>query len=272
MFAAFLGERRLSGNSIRTYCGCLKTLHSSLGLPFSRPDILSKVIKGLEHMNGTPGATPRRAHVTPQQLAFLQTKVEAAPLPRRTRDLVWMCFSWQWHGCLRVSEVAAATASSFLDSTLKGKDVSIQALEGHPGRNYILLTLRDFKHSKKPALVELLPTGRPTCPVKAYQEVFREGPPDPDSPLVTISPGLFVGPRLLNQVLSEAFKGTLPPGTTISTHSLRMGLPTLMGARGYSESEIQLQGRWNSNSYLSYCREGRGLRLKDQLDLFNALF
>ena len=40
-----------------------------------------------------------------------------------------------------------------------------------------------------------------------------------------------------------------------------------MAKLGYSDSQIQLQGRWRSESYLKYLKLGRGTRLTDQYDL-----
>ena len=274
MFAAFLGEQGLAASTISTYCGCLSSLHSALGYAYLRPPTLSRVIKGLSHMNRDVKTADKRVHVTPQQLAHLRDRVLASsPLAPATRAMCWLAFSWMWHGSLRVSEVAAPSSRSFSrESTLRGRDIQVKALEGQPGKEYILITLRDFKHSTKPAVVELLPTGQPTCPVRAYRDVFGAGSPDPDSPLVKTAPGRYISSRLLNSILTETFKDTLPPGQVIKNHSLRMGIPSLMGSRGYSESQISIQGRWNSDAYRSYCREGRGLRIKDQLQIFEDLF
>ena len=51
------------------------------------------------------------------------------------------------------------------------------------------------------------------------------------------------------------------------SHSFRAGIPTLMARAGYSDSEIQRQGRWRSSAFLVYCKLGRASRWKDQLTL-----
>ena len=179
-----------------------------------------------------------------------------------------------WHGSLRVSEVAATSAHSFCEtSTLMGRDIQILDLPESPGDKYLLLTIKAAKASKgASALVELLPNKSPVCPVQAFFRVFGQDPPDPNRPIASLSPNLFIDPNLLNKYLKECFHGNLGTKEIILCHSLRMGLPTYMGSRGYPDEHVRLQGRWSSGVYLRYCREGRGLRLQDQFALFNRLY
>ena len=44
---------------------------------------------------------------------------------------------------------------------------------------------------------------------------------------------------------------------SISGHSFRSGLATFMEAANMSEEDIQAWGRWNSQAFRKYCKEGR---------------
>ena len=56
----------------------------------------------------------------------------------------------------------------------------------------------------------------------------------------------------------------LTEGTTgmIKPHSFRSAISTEMAKRGFSDSEIQAQGRWNSSSFNKYIKQTRLKRLK----------
>ena len=48
---------------------------------------------------------------------------------------------------------------------------------------------------------------------------------------------------------------------------LPAGLVTALARLGVSEERCQLVGRWHSSAWLSYAREGRGVRLAEMRDL-----
>ena len=58
---------------------------------------------------------------------------------------------------------------------------------------------------------------------------------------------------------------------TVSSHSFRSGLATAMARHGYSDEEIQRQGRWASAAFLSYLKLGRSTRLQQQERLAEAM-
>ena len=48
----------------------------------------------------------------------------------------------------------------------------------------------------------------------------------------------------------------------IRPHSSRSGVASEMGARGFSDSEIQAQGRWTSQAFKAYMKLNRLKRLR----------
>ena len=66
-----------------------------------------------------------------------------------------------------------------------------------------------------------------------------------------------------NKILTE-LTNPLTNGTDgiIRPHSFRSGVASEMGQRGFSDSEIQAQGRWTSQAFKVYMKLERVKRLK----------
>lgn len=94
--------------------------------------------------------------------------------------------------------------------------------------------------------------GRPTCPIDALKRLFNELPRDGNEPLFeqpdgkALSHPFFVG--AIRKTLSKA--GINPH--LYAGHSFRRGASSAAAAAGYSDYEIQLLGRWRSDSYKLY--------------------
>ena len=66
-----------------------------------------------------------------------------------------------------------------------------------------------------------------------------------------------------NKILTSLTK-SITDGTdgVIKPHSFRSGVASEMGARGFSDTEIQAQGRWSSQAFTAYMKLDRMKRLK----------
>ena len=66
-----------------------------------------------------------------------------------------------------------------------------------------------------------------------------------------------------NKILTTITKN-VTDGTdgVIRPHSFRSGVASEMGLRGFSDSEIQAQGRWTSQAFKAYLKLDRLKRLK----------
>ena len=105
--------------------------------------------------------------------------------------------------------------------------------------------------------VELLANGTRSCPVKAYKKLlhFWGYGRNWQVPLMIKMDGTLVSGRDFNKLLVPLTEGiSKPDGKRILSHSFRSGIPTLMARAGYSDSEIQRQGRWRSSAFLAYCK------------------
>ena len=83
------------------------------------------------------------------------------------------------------------------------------------------------------------------------------------------STGKNITPSSFNLFLKAAladFPG-YPSGLSISSHCFRAGVVTLLGQLGASPDLIKTVGRWSSEAWRGYCKEGRGVRLADQRNI-----
>ena len=83
------------------------------------------------------------------------------------------------------------------------------------------------------------------------------------------SGGNLTGKRF--NILLKQLTDPFAKGRYLRSHSFRAALPTIMGQNGYSDQQIQIQGRWRSDAFLRYCKMGRSLRWKDQMELMDRV-
>lgn len=87
------------------------------------------------------------------------------------------------------------------------------------------------------------------CAVKALRHLFQEWPASPTSPLSKLN-GQFTR-DLVTSTLRQALRSIGVEGH-FSGHSFRRGAATSAREAGLSDEEIQLLGRWKSDSYRLY--------------------
>ena len=83
-----------------------------------------------------------------------------------------------------------------------------------------------------------------------------------DMPVFMEGNACFTGAEF-NRTLSNLTAG-ITDGTdgVIRPHSFRSGMATEMALRGFTDEEIQSQGRWSSRAFESYIKKDRLKRLK----------
>ena len=96
-------------------------------------------------------------------------------------------------------------------------------------------------------------TGDLLCPIAALQAFISLRRPLP-GPLFMLSDSSFLTRARLANILKLCFNDV-----TINTHSFRIGGASALSAAGFSDAQIKLLGRWNSNCFIKY------LRLSDEV-------
>ena len=108
------------------------------------------------------------------------------------------------------------------------------------------------------------------CPVRAVERAMKyakEG-----RPFASLTDGTIITKPWLNRILKGALVECVDYEINmVSSHSLRSGLASAMARAGYSDQEIQRQGRWASDAFLRYLKLGRSTRIQQQQELATAM-
>ena len=152
--------------------------------------------------------------------------------------------------------------------TLLRNDIELKevVVDGSPVE-VLMISIKSPKEAQGSSVkVELFANGTKSCPVNVFKKLLNTWGRSKRLaiPLMTRSDGTMWSGRELNKLLVPLTKGITKPGwKRILSHSFRSGIPTLMARAGYSDGEIQRQGRWRSSAFLAYCKLGRAARWKN---------
>lgn len=132
---------------------------------------------------------------------------------------------------------------------------------------FLSISLKSPKEAKSNKLaikVEVFETKDKYCPVEAFRSyelgfgvlhrknaVFRKD----------FSGDSFCQ-RFFNDKLKFFFKPYISYGS-LSGHSFRSGLSSLLGEAGFSDDQIMAIGRWSSDAFLNYVKSGRLKRCRN---------
>ena len=110
--------------------------------------------------------------------------------------------------------------------------------------------------------LEIFENGTFCCPFKAWNKWVKKVTLKQGKPVFLEGQKCFTGQEF-NRILTE-LTGPITKGTDglIKPHSFRSGVASEMGKRGFSDSEIQAQGRWSSQAFKAYMKLDRLKRLK----------
>jgi hypothetical protein len=141
------------------------------------------------------------------------------------------------------------------------------------GKNTEMITVR-LKNPKEArgtsVTVEMFANGAKWCPVKAYKLWKRTTflVSRMNTVLLRKEDGSCYTGREFNAHLKTITKNMAKlEGESYSSHSFRAGMATMMARLGYSDPDIQRQGRWASEAFLKYIKLGRATRWRDQMRL-----
>ena len=124
------------------------------------------------------------------------------------------------------------------------------------------MTIKNSKANKtgRDEIVIIYATGNMLCPVKAAQKVINMNKGNsPNSPFLSGTGGKPLTINRLNSILKEATKNVSLNGT-LSAHSFRIGIASLLAKKGFSNQQIKAVGRWSSRAFQAYIRLGRSNR------------
>ena len=273
-FVGWLMEEGLRSSTIEQYVSNIRSIHSEMDLRMNELQwkFISKALKG---HNNLSEPSPSRVPITPDLMFHLKRKLSTSRFSEPERRLIWVVSTAMFQGSFRINEILSPTTTRFCpESSLLTKDVKWES-------TYVnSQTVRLLKFNiKKPKETR----GGQNVPVEIFElkgcfysctEAWMKWRRSSSLPLEEGLPpfrwenGKLLTPNQFNLILKEFLNDRIQYiDGFIATHSFRGGLVSVMALLGYSEQEIQRQGRWCSDSYKDYLKLGRSARVQDQWTL-----
>ena len=243
---AHLGNRRPKAKTLKAYLTGVRSLHVDMGYEdlsaFQSPR-LQRIIRGLRRMRGEAG-TRERHPITKDLLLRILHQID-----RNTREgaTLYAAFCLAFAAFLRVGEFTYS-AKDLKDPEFSQWFLTRRSVTLH--KDHLELTLPASKTDpfRRGITLSVAASGDDACPVQALRRLFRWEAP-PDGPLFQL------GDAFTRQLVTGKLRETL---TLLgieghySGHSFRRGAATSARMAGLSDEEIQLLGRWRSDSYRLY--------------------
>ena len=269
-FATYCINRNLAASTIRQYLSGIKACHSRMGFKLEAYDsfILRAVMKG---RGNTEGARKQKVPMSPGLMMMLREKIKLSRMAPADKTMVWAVAVCLYAGSLRGGEMLGDVEGQYdPKNIMMTEDIAIKKVRCGDGtwRKMVSARVKNPKELKGLTTieVEMFQNGGFMCPVRAVERALKYS--RAGRPFATLSSGGVMTKGGLNKMLRRVFEGTVDYEiNTISSHSFRSGLATAMARQGYSDEEIQRQGRWKSAAFLSYLKLGRSTRLAQQQKL-----
>ena len=271
IFAGWLIERNVSHATIDKYLSGLRQLHLVAGFPDPnlRTDLIKQIIKGRKNQNTveeTVGECKARIPVTPKLMLLIKKDLQSSQKTNQKKLLIWSISSLLFNGAFRISELLAAGKSTYDPfCTLLETDLVIK--ETYIDKEKVKLMQVTLKTEKtntsgKHTLVDVYESKGHLCPVKAFSKWSKHKNLTHSLPLFREEDGSPSTIKQFNQYLKSFSTEYLDLGDrSLSSHSFRAGITTMMAELGYTDQELMTIGRWSSRAFEDYVKVPRSRRL-----------
>lgn len=245
LYSSFLAGH-MSYKGIKSYLCAISHHCVILDVQISIPAMLKlhKLIRGIRRHQGSSFTRPLRDPITTVHLKRIFNYLKVSHLSDHNKALFWAASTLAFFGLLRVSEYTCPLISSFDETTNllvsdvkftpKAMLVFIKASKNDPFRVGCHLTIGSTSNFLCPRSAMLAFIGH---------RGLHTGP------LFTHKDGTYLTRARLATFLNSIFNSEL-----INTHSFRIGGATALSLAGYTDAQIQIIGRWRSNSFTRYLR------------------
>ena len=260
-------ERGLKATTIGNYLSGVRQLHVAKGLepPQLRDNLVKDILKGRSNMEASKskveGTGKGRLPMTIPLMKLLKGKIGQSDMDEDMKLLMWVVSSIAFHGAFRIHELLSTHEATYdPDHTLLVEDVN---LRGREGDSVLEICLKCPKEKKagKPTVVDIFETTGPLCPIKALRKWAGQSELVLGQPLFRRRNGTPLTGRKFNSCLQSTLgRFSKFEGGTISSHSFRSGVASMMGTQGFSDEEIKLVGRWSSRAFSVYTKLPRTQR------------
>ena len=254
-FVSYLLEHTsLKSVSINNTLSSLRMFHLTEGhfVPNLRPDIVKLMLRGKEHDDcRVRRKGGNRLPMTLSLMELLRLVLEAdTKLEAKEKSLIWAVSCICFCGSFRVGELLSKRANTIdPDVDLLKRDITVATrMVGKKKRRILEVCLKSPKEAKSnpvPIKVEVFEMPSRFCPVTAYLNyVDQVGVKREDNAAFRLP---FSGAAYRHQRFNLDLKRLLKPHVrygSVSGHSFRAGLSTLMAKSGFKDADIQAIGRY----------------------------
>ena len=249
VFIAYLHTQGYSPASIIAHSSSIGYLHRLLG--FSNPMLSTLIQKLLSGVTRVTPPSPPRLPITIGILAQLIYAVDHLVPQYYHKYLIRAMLTVGFFGLMRIGELTKSKEGLV--------PLNLNQLTITP--HLILINITHFKHNQnlRPVEVPIQPqTFRDICPVHHLTQYLqiRGNQPGPlfSFPTLKPIPRQFFSSRLAKLIRFAGFQTE-----RYKSHSLRIGGASYYASLGYSDNQIRLLGRWDSNAFIKYIRSSRAI-------------
>ena len=276
----WLSRKNLKSKTISSYLSALRMIHITAGFPDVqlRTPTIELVLAGRANQDELKSrGKPSRLPITLSKLDAIRCLLAIDPnMPVIDKSATWAICCLAFWGCFRAGELVSKTSREIdPHTTLLREDVEIvtRTVSGKATK-IMKVRLKSSKESRAYArgvVIEVFEIENTKfCPVKAFEKYLRDcGSMDPKQACFRKADGFAYRHQRLNSVLKTLLAPHVPYGT-ISGHSFRAGLASLMAQMGYSDESIKDVGRWTSSSFKLYVKLDRITRSGVAMSLAQA--
>ena len=262
-FVSFMANRGVQESTISAYLSGIRFALLSAGHECDnlRSPVVKQVLKGIHNLRRDPrvkAMKKTRRAMTTSHLKLLGHALATSKLSEYTRSAIWAVALLAFWGALRIGEVLCPLAGAFDEqSSLLVSDVRIS-------QKVTKLWIRSPKKCTPSGdIIEVFPVPDSSLdPIKAvlnFYEMRKHIHGDEAGvPFFIEEDGKCFTKKKFNKLLRTLLDPfILGDRDKLCGHSFRSGLATLMEAAGMSEEDIKAWGRWSSEAFRRYCKEGR---------------
>lgn len=266
MFCSWMfQEKGVTSKTINKYLSGLAMWQSSKidTVHDIRAPLVKQCLKGLANLP-TVGKQIKSVRVTMtwQLLQILADELNKSSFPDLRKTLIWAVSTIAFFGSFRISELLSATARKFdSDVTLCTCDVRLanENMEIPKTKPKLKLWIKNPKVGSSFFAPVYSISQKECCPVIALKEYTSlakmKNLLKSDLPLFRKEDGNCYTPSLFNLDVRKLLCNTVDYDvSSISSHSFRAAIPSLLKANGVSDEDVKLWGRWSSKAFLLYCR------------------
>ena len=272
-FVAWLMSRGLSTSTINSYLAGVRQAHlvKNIELPVLRSPIIKQILEGTKKIDALKqrlGEKPKRLAVTPLILRTWKAELCSSSYSNTDKLMLWAIAVLAFQGAFRIHELLNRYTSTFDPSfSLLQKDLSMKTIIiGGEQTNIIQIKIKSEKKDRVgvDTLVDVYESKGPFCPVRALKKWQSVSPHKAsDMPAFRWENGKPITGQDFNRSLRTLLQKHFDYSQgSITSHSFRAGLASLMGSIGYSEEQIMAIGRWSSRSFEAYLKLPRTQRLQ----------